>query len=67
MSALWLWTIAAPASTQRSPSAAISSGVRGTFGFRSGVVAPLTAASMIVGAEMDPLTESLVAAPRPVL
>ena len=48
---MWLWMMAAPASRQASASAAISSGVRGTFGFRSLVVAPLIAASMITGSE----------------
>src|SRR5262245_43755946 len=52
MSALWLWTMAAPAARQRIPSAAISAGERGTWGFCSGVVTPLTAASMITGVGM---------------
>src|SRR5438094_9449705 len=56
MSALWLWTIAAPAFRQRTASAAISDGVRGTCGFRSGVVAPLIAASMMTGVAMRPLS-----------
>jgi hypothetical protein len=49
MSAMWLWTIAAPAATQRSASAAIAAGASGTWGFRSAVVAPLIAASMMTG------------------
>jgi len=47
-----VWTIAAPAAKQRSASAATSAGVRGTCGFRSGVVAPLIAASMTTGVTM---------------
>src|SRR5947207_635368 len=54
-SALWLWTMAAPAARQRTASAAISAGERGTEGFRSGVVTPLIAASMMTGVDMAPL------------
>jgi len=39
-SALWLWTMAAPAARQRTASAAISADERGTEGFRSGAVTP---------------------------
>ena len=49
-SSLWLCTMAAPASMQRTASAAISAGVRGTLGLRDFGVPPLSAASMITGA-----------------
>src|SRR5438094_5837297 len=44
--------MAAPAARQRTASAAISAGERGTAGFRSGAVTPLIAASMITGVDM---------------
>ena len=46
---MWLWMMAAPCSMQAKASAAISSGVRGTWGLRSLLVTPLIAASMITG------------------
>src|SRR5207249_11490452 len=44
--------MAAPAARQRTASAAISAGERGTAGFRSGAVTPLIAASMMTGVDM---------------
>src|SRR3989449_8267681 len=44
--------MAAPAARQRTASAAISAGERGTEGFRSGAVTPLIAASMMTGVDM---------------
>src|SRR5439155_24192046 len=44
--------MAAPAARQRTASAAISAGERGTEGFRSGAVTPLIAASMMTGVAM---------------
>ena len=46
---MWLWMMAAPAPMVARASAAISSGVIGTWGLCRLVVAPLIAASMMTG------------------
>src|SRR6187402_3599986 len=49
-SGAWVWMIVAPSSTQASASAACSSTVAGTCGFRRRLVTPLSATSRITGA-----------------